>query len=75
MPKFRNPKAAYWIALEQREREIITETLTVTRGRRSAAAALLGIDRSFMVKRMRHLGLDKKVAAAKPHWLLEKEPA
>lgn len=71
MPKIRNARGPYWVALEQREREIIQGALDAAKGNRSAAAKLLCIDRWFMVKRMRHLGIDDKVETGPTHWLLD----
>lgn len=71
MPKIRNRNGSYWLALERAERDIIASALRAAGGSRTNAAALLGIDRWFMVKRMRHLGLDEKVEPVRRHWLLE----
>lgn len=60
MAKRRNPNAPYWIALEQKEREIIEGALGATSGSLSRAANALGIDSSHLSRVIRRLGIDRK---------------
>lgn len=73
MPRVRNPNGAYWVALEQRERVIISGALKAAKGNRTNAAKLLGIDRWFMITRMRRLGIDDKVEHT-VHWMMKEAP-
>jgi len=45
-------------ALQQPEREIILRTLKACHGSRTAAAAALGINRTTLYKKMKHLGIE-----------------
>jgi DNA-binding NtrC family response regulator len=65
MPARSNKSAPYWVALEMREREIIEQALTATEGNASRAASALGIDRTYLTKRMKQLGVDRKAFVVK----------
>lgn len=56
----RNPNAPFWVAIEQKEREVIEGALTATGGNITRTAKALGIDRSNLVKIMKRVGVDYK---------------
>lgn len=54
-----NPAAPYWIAMEKREREIIEGALELTGGDVTRAARSLGIDRTYLTRIIKRLGIDR----------------
>lgn len=60
MPIKQNPNAPYWIAIEQKEREIIEGALSATGGSLGRAANALGIHRTHLAKVMKRLNIDRK---------------
>ncbi len=59
MPTRRNPNAPYWLAIEQKEREIIDGALSATGGNVTRAASALGIDRTYLNKLIKRLEIDR----------------
>ena len=53
-------------ALERPERQIIRRALEASKGNRSQAAEVLGINRTTLYKKMKRLGLDNDLAGAAP---------
>lgn len=60
MASKRNPNAPYWLAIEQKEREIIDGALLATGGHVTRASSALGIDRTYLTKVMKRLGINRK---------------
>lgn len=59
MPMKRNPRAPYWLAIAQKEREIIDGALAATGGNVTRAASALGIDRTYLTKLIKRLEIDR----------------
>ena len=59
MPQKRNPNAPFWIAMSQEESRIIDKALSATGGNVTRAANALGIDRSYLSKLIKSLGIDR----------------
>lgn len=74
MPKRRNEDAPYWVALRETEKKLIEGALKATKFQRAEAARLLGIDRTYMVGRMRKLGISVEFKhQGEDNWLLGKK--
>lgn len=63
MPVKKNPHAPYWLAIEAKKREIIEGALEATSGNITRAARALGIDRTYLAKKLQTLGIDRKAFA------------
>jgi DNA-binding NtrC family response regulator len=59
--KKKNPDAPYWIATETYQRRLIENALRATGGRVDKAAEQLGIDRTYLFKKIKEFGIDRKL--------------
>lgn len=56
----RNENAPFWVALRAYEKRLIEDSLREARGIIVDAAALLGVDRTFLSKKIKGLGINPK---------------
>jgi hypothetical protein len=68
MPKRKNPDAPYHTTLLEAEKQMIEWYLGQTNGHVAEAARLLGIDTSFLYRRMKKLDVAKS-GGTKPEWI------
>ncbi|MBI2996830.1 MAG: sigma-54-dependent Fis family transcriptional regulator, partial [Deltaproteobacteria bacterium] len=57
-PRTRSDTFSYRVAMDATKREVVLKALAQTQGNRAAAAKLLGLRRTYLLKLIKALGID-----------------